>query len=641
MVGTGTASGAAEVFEAPAEPLETLLRGLNFLGTLVLFGGLAFWGLVLDPALRVVGARQRGPEETRAAWETRLRRLGAVAAGLLLVVNLLWLAEQVARAADLPLYAVVGDALWRYLSGRNGLIWLGRLALLLALAGSLLGLDARRLKLVGPALVGALMLTTSLTSHAAALPRGPELAVTLDWLHPVGAGLWLGSLAATLLLIRPALQADPERAPLLGAVVPRLSSLALGSVGLLVATGLVGALIQVGRLDAFGTLYGRALLFKIGALLPMLALGALNLLVFKPRFLQAAAPKVRRAGRTAAELAGRFRLALVGEVALGAAILLATGVLTSVEPAREVWARQPRPFQQTATAEDLRIGLRVEPGRVGENSFQVTVQDASGRPAEQVQRVQLRFEYLDQALGRGTRLAERQPDGSYAVTASDISTAGRWQVEAAIRRVNREDTIAAFQLEVGVPASETGGSAILLPTFTSQAVPLALALLVAGAGLGLWVWRNPALRRAQRQRLSLACAIVALGSGLVIVRAANFGPDPRLIRNPIPASAASLAQGQALYEESGCVDCHGVSGRGDGPLGRTLRPRPADFRVHMAAGHTDGELYDWISNGVPGTAMPPYADRLTEEQRWHLINFIRGFAGSDSAAAPDGAAPPG
>ncbi len=71
---------------------------------------------------------------------------------------------------------------------------------------------------------------------------------------------------------------------------------------------------------------------------------------------------------------------------------------------------------------------------------------------------------------------------------------------------------------------------------------------------------------------------------------------------------------------------HGATGRGDGPLAASLRPRPADFRTHMEAGHTDGELYTWITKGVPGTAMPPFEGQLSEDERWHLVNYIRGFA---------------
>jgi mono/diheme cytochrome c family protein len=130
----------------------------------------------------------------------------------------------------------------------------------------------------------------------------------------------------------------------------------------------------------------------------------------------------------------------------------------------------------------------------------------------------------------------------------------------------------------------------------------------------------------------MACMMVALTSGLVLARSTSFAPDLRSLRNPIAPSSAALAQGQGLYESRGCAECHGIAGRGDGLLGRALNPRPADFRVHMAAGHTDGELFDWIANGVQGTAMPPYRDTLSEQERWYLITYIRSFAAADTAA---------
>ena len=98
------------------------------------------------------------------------------------------------------------------------------------------------------------------------------------------------------------------------------------------------------------------------------------------------------------------------------------------------------------------------------------------------------------------------------------------------------------------------------------------------------------------------------------------------VRNPIPADAASLARGEAIYNDAGCAACHGDTGRGDGPAGLRLVPRPADFRVHMAAGHTDGQLFYWVGYGVPGTAMPAFRDTLGDEDRWHVINYLRTFA---------------
>src|SRR6185295_3692625 len=96
--------------------------------------------------------------------------------------------------------------------------------------------------------------------------------------------------------------------------------------------------------------------------------------------------------------------------------------------------------------------------------------------------------------------------------------------------------------------------------------------------------------------------------------------------NPIPPNRQSAAAGQAVYEIH-CVLCHGASGKGDGPLGLTLNPRPADLTLHAIPGvHTDAQLFEWITNGFPGSAMPAWKSQLSDTDRWHLVNFIRTLA---------------
>ena len=46
----------------------------------------------------------------------------------------------------------------------------------------------------------------------------------------------------------------------------------------------------------------------------------------------------------------------------------------------------------------------------------------------------------------------------------------------------------------------------------------------------------------------------------------------------------------------------------------------------MAAGHTDGQLFYWVSYGVQDTAMPAFGNQLSEQERWDVINYIRQFA---------------
>jgi copper transport protein len=100
----------------------------------------------------------------------------------------------------------------------------------------------------------------------------------------------------------------------------------------------------------------------------------------------------------------------------------------------------------------------------------------------------------------------------------------------------------------------------------------------------------------------------------------------QLADDPILSSPASIASGQTLYQQH-CLSCHGPSGRGDGPAGLMLFPRPADLSVHAIPGvHSDEQLFEWITEGLPGSVMPAFEMTLTDEERWHLVNFIRTLA---------------
>jgi mono/diheme cytochrome c family protein len=126
--------------------------------------------------------------------------------------------------------------------------------------------------------------------------------------------------------------------------------------------------------------------------------------------------------------------------------------------------------------------------------------------------------------------------------------------------------------------------------------------------------------------LALVVFGVVLGVRVMVQPGVSAGMVDR--RNPVAVTPESIATGEQVYRRH-CQVCHGVAGAGDGPAAMTLRPRPADLRVHMAAGHTDGQLYFWITEGFAGTAMPAYKSVLNEEERWHVVNFIRTFALTD------------
>jgi len=105
--------------------------------------------------------------------------------------------------------------------------------------------------------------------------------------------------------------------------------------------------------------------------------------------------------------------------------------------------------------------------------------------------------------------------------------------------------------------------------------------------------------------------------------------DADKTKNPAPTSEESVAKGKELYLErtkGNCVFCHGETGAGNEANFPRLRRKPADLtnKERMSA-MTDGEVFWKITKGITGI-MPSMEKRLTEEERWHVVNYIRTLA---------------
>lgn len=88
-----------------------------------------------------------------------------------------------------------------------------------------------------------------------------------------------------------------------------------------------------------------------------------------------------------------------------------------------------------------------------------------------------------------------------------------------------------------------------------------------------------------------------------------------------PRRAPDLAKARGLYSQQ-CAACHGMTGRGDGPLANTLNPPPINFldRSRFRERTLLG-LYNTIAHGVQGTSMQAY-NGLSENERWSLAFYV-------------------
>ncbi|HWP35450.1 MAG TPA: cytochrome c [Thermodesulfobacteriota bacterium] len=107
-------------------------------------------------------------------------------------------------------------------------------------------------------------------------------------------------------------------------------------------------------------------------------------------------------------------------------------------------------------------------------------------------------------------------------------------------------------------------------------------------------------------------------------------PLPHLVaaerlRNPVPMTEASVKRGEALFRIF-CTPCHGADGKGQGPVAaRFVPPPPLDSPA--IKGRADGYLYATIRQGSLAGIMPAYGYRMTEQERWDLVNYLRRLQG--------------
>ena len=586
------ASAAAAVATSEVSRLDPIARWLVFGGLLIALGVEWFALAVLAPALAVRGARG-----TALPLD---RRIVGVALGVFLVGAMAHLLVQ--PRGDGGLLAVVTGTRW-------GQMWLLRLGLVaLAALAWMRAAEAGRARLLVVGLLAGAATTLAFSSHAAAT-RGLEFtAVANDVVHTLASALWVGGLVGLLFVIG-ASRGLPSsrRGQLLRDVTARFSPFALLLTSALLITGLYATWLQVAAWIAFDTAYGYAVIAKVAAYAALIIVAAVNLLWVTRRL----AGDVR---------APRLLAITVGvEVALVLSALLAAGILTSLEPAREAAGRGAK--TATAVSGPITAHIAVAPGSIGANRIEVRVDDRGRALPAGTSSVTLQLKYAGADLG--ARDVPLQPDGSGAYVAEHVvlSLVGDWQVDVAVSSPGTFDSTLSARL----PVTPAGTEGIAPPPQVTallaagwQVVLLALAVLVVSEAY--WKGTRTA-RTANWGGTALVVVGIMMVYGVGHFHQGAVAPAVGGRANPVLSTSESIVLGRALYQQR-CVGCHGIGGLGDGPDAAGLNPPPAKLPQHVPL-HSDGDIFAFIEGGFPGTAMPAFRGTLTEEQMWHLVNYLR------------------
>ncbi|MCI3274578.1 copper resistance CopC/CopD family protein [Streptomyces cylindrosporus] len=338
----------------------------------------------------------------------------------------------------------------------------------------------RPLLLVGAVFAVGLALTWALAEHASAGIQVP-VAVVSSVLHLLAMAVWLGGLAALLILLR--------GTDVSAAVVARFSRLAFASVTVLVVTGVYQSWRGLGSWSALtGTTYGRLLLAKVAAVVLLLALAGMSRR-WTARMVVAPARKAQTAvrervpeavggpalpasegpapghptesttgpegptgttGTTGTSAPDPHRRALrrsvLAEVAVGVLVLVITTVLTGTLPGRAAAeaAEQPAseaglpaasvttvPFDVGTPGGHGKVQITLDPGRVGDNNVQAVVFGPDGGIST-VPELRLSFSLPAQKIGP-LDARVKNLGGYWGTNSLTLPIAGTWTMKVTVR----------------------------------------------------------------------------------------------------------------------------------------------------------------------------------------------------------------
>jgi mono/diheme cytochrome c family protein len=143
-----------------------------------------------------------------------------------------------------------------------------------------------------------------------------------------------------------------------------------------------------------------------------------------------------------------------------------------------------------------------------------------------------------------------------------------------------------------------------------------------------WIPMTPSSKGSRTFRKALlvsALLLIFIAIGLAAFHRTPWvvPPSEKEMKNPLAPSAANFAAAKEIYSDK-CANCHGDGGKGDGSDAMMYDPAPSDLTDAKVAKKTDGELYYQITEGRK--PMPSFKKKLTDEQRWQLVLFVRSLA---------------
>ena len=135
-------------------------------------------------------------------------------------------------------------------------------------------------------------------------------------------------------------------------------------------------------------------------------------------------------------------------------------------------------------------------------------------------------------------------------------------------------------------------------------------------------WRmreTPAVRPHEQPLLIMEEGVVPISEGEALLRATEGDQlkSPLDLRDP-----AVVQAGKGLYFTF-CAQCHGKNHDGNGTVGQSFQPLPADLRSAKVQSLSEGTHFKEISYGIPEGRQPPLATTIPLLDRWRIVAYVK------------------
>jgi copper transport protein len=283
--------------------------------------------------------------------------------------------------------------------------------------------------------------------HAAAGDT-PTLALLSDTTHLAAASLWLGGLVLLAACLLPR-----GRTGELAEALPTFSRLALGSVTVLVGTGVYQSWREVWPVPSlWSTRYGAILLAKVAVVGLIVAVAWYSRSAVRRRYvtpvvhaLAVAADEDAPAAVTDDAMRQRLRRSVGVELGLAAVVLALAAVLVSTAPARATYVA---PVDRTVRlASGGTADVDITPARVGANAIRITVKDGQGRPVDASQ-VTATLALPAEQIGPLSVPVTKAGTGQYVAAAASLPRAGTWELVIRVQRSEFDRDVAQVDIPV-------------------------------------------------------------------------------------------------------------------------------------------------------------------------------------------------